>query len=64
MNHYQEGRITIIALSQRWGFSRRTIERKIHKKEIPQPHSFLGHRVWPLEIIQAFERKHFGREIE
>jgi len=57
-------RITVIGLAARWNRSRRTIERKIQKGEIPQPSSFLGHREWRLEAIKAFERQHFGKELE
>ena len=50
-------------LAQRWGVTRRTLERKIHSKEIPEPVYFLGHKSWPLEVIRDFEREHFGMEL-
>lgn len=56
-------RLTIVMLAQRWGVARRTIERKIHAGEIPEPKYFLGHRSWPLDDIRAFEREHFGKEL-
>lgn len=56
-------RLSIVMLAQRWGVTRRTLERKIHSKEIPEPVYFLGHKSWPLEVIRDFEREHFGMEL-
>lgn len=56
-------RLTIVMLAQRWGVARRTIERKVHSKEIPEPVCFLKHKSWSLDDIREFERKHFGKEL-
>lgn len=48
-------RLTIFDLCDRWGISRRTIERKVEDGLIPKP-IMLGGLCWFRDTIEEFER--------